>query len=328
MPTEKGLTDIRVEDDVVKFRFMHDRLGRPQMNEVTEVGPFSATVSWQPVDYAENYLLAVREELPDSLNPILLDEDFSLMTDGEYYTSHYKDISSSLDDYTHTPGWTGSQLYSTGGYVRLGRNGVSGTLTTPHIPFAEGSDSCIVAFHAVSYPGKTMNYTVSLLNNDNQKVDSLSLQANKKEQEVVLVFHGVTEGCRITFETQKERLFLNDVIVLTDSLRGIWNAGPQEWEIDSIADTQYTLRGLAPNRTYHCKVMAMATNGIRESSYSDELTFTTTTATGIHNPSSAPRHEAWYDLQGRRVQQPSRGLYIRRSIGCDGKEKTEKIVKK
>ena len=325
-PTEKGITDIRVEDGVVKFRFMHDRLRRPKMNEVSDITANSALLSWNAVDEAIGYRLVVNEELPDSLNPVLFDEDFSLMEDGSYPAAHYEELSTELDDHTHIPGWSGSQIYSAGGYVRIGMYGANGRLTTPHIGFSSESDSCFVAFHAVSYPGKTVNYTVSLLDENGETVESQTLKAKKTEEPVVLVFHGVADGSRFRFDTQKERLFLNDFRVLTDTLSGIWEAGPKEWTIDSIAETQYRLEGLAQNRTYHCKVMALATDGLTSSLFSDELQFTTLSTSGITAAPAALEREAWYDLQGRRVSQPGRGLYIRRTTGADGQTRTEKII--
>ena len=325
-PTEKGITDIRVEDGVVKFRFMHDRLRRPKMNEVSDITANSALLSWNAVDEAIGYRLVVNEELPDSLNPVLFDEDFSLMEEGSYPAAHYEELSTELDDHTHIPGWSGTQIYSAGGYVRIGMYGANGRLTTPHIGFSNESDSCFVAFHAVSYPGKTVNYTVSLLDENGETVESQTLKAKKTEESVVLVFHGVADGSRFRFDTQKERLFLNDLRVLSDTLSGIWNAGPREWTVDSIADTQYLLEGLAQNRTYHCKVMALATDGLTSSLFSDELQFTTLSTSGITAAPAALEREAWYDLQGRRVSQPGRGLYIRRTTGADGQTRTEKII--
>ena len=96
--------------------------------------------------------------------------------------------------------------------------------------------------------------------------------------------------------------------------------------VDSIADTQYLLEGLAQNRTYHCKVMALATDGLTSSLFSDELQFTTLSTSGITAAPAALEREAWYDLQGRRVSQPGRGLYIRRTTGADGQTRTEKII--
>ena len=266
------------------------------------------------------------EELPDSLNPIVLDEDFALMSDGNYPTSHYEELSSSLDAHTHTPGWNGSQVYSAGGYVRVGGYGANGWISTPHLNFAADADSCVVAFHAVSYPGKSVNYTVSLTDNENVTIESQNLKATKEEEEVRLVFHGVVDGCRLRFTTQKERLFLNDLRVLTDSLQGIWNAGPQSWAIEGIADTEWTFCNLAPGRTYHCKVMAEGTNNMAGSSYSDELSFTTPLTLGISAVTALSAREAWYDLQGRRVAHPSHGMYIHHFTGSDGRPYTEKVI--
>ena len=320
-PTEKGITNIRVEDGVVKFRFMKDRLRRPQELEITDITSTTALLQWQEVEDAESYQVAVREELPDDINPLLISEDFEKMTE----KNGFEDLGSKLDNYTQQAGWTGTDVYEAAGRVRIGAYGVSGHITTPSFSLNETNDgdSCIVAFRASSYPGKTVSYTVSLQNaSTNETLATESLKAKKTEEAQVLVFHQMPERAKIVIETQQERLFLNDLRVMTDTIGGVWNVGPQSWTVDSIPETEYVLTRLVPARTYHCYVRALAKEELRSSLPSAEVSFTTeegtipTSLEDMKGYQKAANCTSLYDLQGRRlVHIPSRmkGIYIVRS---------------
>ena len=308
-PTEKGITNIRVEDGVVKFRFMKDRLPRPIGLEISDVTSTSAHLQWDEVDDADSYQVVLHEVLPNDINPLLISEDFNSMTT----KNGYEDLGNSLDSYTQQPGWTGTEVYEAGERVRIGAYGISGRLITPafSLPEINEGDSCIVVFHAASYPGKSVSYTVSLQDaTTGETLATESLKAKKTEEEQVLVFHQMPQKGKILIETQKERLFLNDLRVVADSTSGVWNVGPKAWTVDSIPETEYVVSGLVPGRTYYCYVRALSKEALRSSLPSVELTFTTeegTVPTSLqnqqlslitHKPSSTIQN---YDLLGRQV---------------------------
>lgn len=53
----------------------------------------------------------------------------------------------------------------------------------------------------------------------------------------------------------------------------------------------------------------------------------TSTSTGITSAKTAAGKVTYYDISGRRVNAPSKGLYIKQVIGADGSKKTVKIMK-
>ncbi len=315
-PTEKGVTNIRVEEGVVKFRFMKDRLRRPTDLYADDITSTTAHLSWSTVDDADSYQVAIREELPGDINPLLVSEDFNKLAT----KNGFEDIGSQLDNYTHQPGWTGTEVYEAEGRVRIGAYGTSGSLSTPEfsLPATNEGDSCVVAFRAASYPGKTVSYTVRLQDaTTGATIATESLKAKKTEEEQVLVFHSMPERARIVIDTQKERLFLNDLRVVSDTTEGVWNAGPKAWTIENIAEAEYVLSRLVPQRTYHCSVRAIAEEEMRCSLPSSELTFTTeegTVATSITQyPTPSTQHSTpnTYNLQGQRVDHTYRGIVIK-----------------
>jgi hypothetical protein len=67
-----------------------------------------------------------------------LEEDFSGFTAGTHASPNSIDISSSLDTYTNTSGWTGLKIYSAGGEIKLGSSSTDGYIITPTIDLSAG----------------------------------------------------------------------------------------------------------------------------------------------------------------------------------------------
>ncbi|MBN2777570.1 MAG: T9SS type A sorting domain-containing protein [Bacteroidales bacterium] len=67
-----------------------------------------------------------------------LEEDFSGFTAGTHASPNSTDISSSLDSYTQTTGWTGLKVYSAGGEIKLGSASAVGYIITPTIDLSTG----------------------------------------------------------------------------------------------------------------------------------------------------------------------------------------------
>ena len=337
VPTEKGVTRIRQNGDgTVSFRFMLDRLARPVVLDPTEVTSHSFRLNWEPVEGAVGYDISLREVLPDSLEPLLLDEDFSLMTGDAYPKSGYQTIDQSLDDYCHRPGWQGSDVYASNGYVRIGSYGKSGWLQTPGMTSADADGWLTAAFRAVSYPGKKVSYTVSLTDADTGDViASHDLKADKNETHQLLRFQSPA-NVRLRFATQNERLFLSSVRMLSgqaDSLE-VWTAGPRQWTADSITATSYVVDSLESSRTYACTLVALATGGLTSSlPTAEQLVTTAPLETSIRQPPSTfnPPPSTFdlppstfnpppstFDVTGRPVVPSSRGLIILRRVCSDG----------
>lgn len=332
-PTEKGVTNICDNNGVISFSFMKDRLKRPVAEEASDITPSSFVANWQPVDQAESYRLNLREILPDSINPVITDEDFSLMTNGEYPKSDYTDIGEDLDSYMNQQGWYGSKIYESGGYAQVGFYGQNGTLRSPVMDFSDCNGRVTMAFHAVSYPGKTVGYTVSMNNPETQAtVKKYNLKANKTESEVILYFDNVPDQAYFVIETNKERAYFNDLRILKDSVEEnqVWSVGPREWSIDSIHGTSYKVDGLADSRTYIYSVEALAAETQKSSLPSEDIMVTTSVSTGIETIDQTKTRKIksmeFYDLLGRKVVGTTKGILIRRTTYEDGYAETQKVV--
>ncbi|MGM9688742.1 MAG: M6 family metalloprotease domain-containing protein, partial [Alloprevotella sp.] len=332
VPTERGLTQIRVEDGVVHFRFMKDRLAQPQSLKVEELTDSAFTVVWDEVDEAVAYRLNLREVLPDSLNPVVAAEDFAAMKLGGYPKSDYEDIAGQLDQYLTQTGWTGRELYQSGGYVRVGSYGTDGQLTSPLLDCSRAEGRFTLALRLVSYPGKTVNYSVTALDAAGQTLESFSLKAGKKEEEVILHFGCGTAPVRLQIATQQERVFLNDLRIVLDTVAApaVWTVGPKAWTLDSIAETRFTVAGLSPATTYGLTLLALADEELRNSLPTAPLMVCTPQApTAIQAVGNRPAQVVavtCYDLCGRPCTATHRGVVLRRTRLSDGTVQTEKLV--
>lgn len=332
VPTERGLTQIRVEDGVVHFRFMKDRLARPTSLKVEELADSALTLSWDEVDEAVAYRLNLRELLPDSLNPVVTDEDFAAMKLGGYPKSDYEDIAGQLDQYLTQTGWTGRELYQSGGYLRVGSYGTDGQLTSPLLDCTREEGRFTLALRLVSYPGKTVNYTVTALNAAGETLEAFDLKARKTEEEVILRFGCGSEPVSLQIATQQERVFINDLRIVLDTVAApeVWTIGPKAWTVDSIAQTRCTVGGLSPSTTYELTLLALADEELRNSLPADPLTVSTLQApTAIQtaaNPTARVVAVDCYDLGGRPCTATQRGVVLRRTRLSDGTVHTEKLL--
>lgn len=332
IPTEKGITRIKDIDGIISFRYMKDRLHRPLLDTPQDITSNSFIARWNPVDEASAYRIKMQEILPDSLNPLVDKEDFSDMTEGGNWLSGTTNIADNLDSYMKHSGWHGTDLYPCGGYLRMGSYGRSGSLESPAFDLSSGDGTFTLAFHAISYPGKSVNYTVSYTDMITGKIiKTVSLKANHIENYHRLVFTGGTKRSRISIATNNERLFLNDLVIAKGDMDSveIASAGPKNWVVDSIAGTSCKIENLVSNRTYQYSVQALSKDELRSSLYSDVKSVTTVVSLGIEEGLSTPsgiRTVKYYDLSGREISRPQRGVVICRTVYNDGSMKTSKKV--
>lgn len=284
----KSLSNIRVNDDgTVSFAFMQKKLATPIVDSASvATTPTSLTAAWLPVDGAESYTLDVKSMLADSLKPAPIEDDFSTLTSGDISSASNAAIDSTIDNYTSEPGWTGTELYSAGGYLQVGRYGHSGTVTTPRLFLATADSTFTLKFAARPYPGRSVNYTLSV-------VDSLSgttlyserLKASGTGDTIYRTLNGGTRTTVVVIATNHERLFIDNIKVLrgtVDSIAADTIVNPR-WIVSGITDTQYTIDGLTPATKYKWTVQAISGDPLFDSPLSAEQTVTLPIADGISN---------------------------------------------
>lgn len=146
----------------------------------------------------------------ESEDPCLA-EDFSGFTSGTHESPATTDISSSLDTYTQTSGWTGLKIYSAGGEIKLGTSSASGYIITPTIDLSDGgsisfdyskwaSDASVIqVFHAPD----GVNFV--------QIGDDIAPETDF--QNVSLEISEGTASSKIKIGTNVKRCFLDNIVI-------------------------------------------------------------------------------------------------------------------
>ncbi len=328
-PTAKGVSGIRDEDGLITFRFMLDKLSAPEAYDPTEIGSSSFRASWSAVENAKEYQIDIQEILPEPLNPILATEDFDTMTEGGYPNADMTDISESINDYLNTTGWSGEALHQAGGSVMLGAYATAGRLQSPVLAAPE-SGQITVGATLKSYPGKSVNYTVSLVDAGNGTVlASYKGKATKNATELAWHAEGVTGDFALVIETTNERLFIDRLCVLKGNVEDeqVWSCGPKSWSIEHIDGTSCIVENLEPGRTYRYTVTASATDVMHASDPSRAIEVTTG-ASGIVNPDtdSTIVETRYFDSLGRPVTADYHGLVITLERLADGTVRSYKKI--
>lgn len=323
-PTCRSVTHITQHDDgTISFSFMNDRLPSPEVLPVRSLTDTSFVAEWMPVEGAVGYRMHITEVVPESLNPLLLAEDFALFAEGGYPNAASQNVADELDDFMHQPGWTGSHVYPCGGMVRIGQSSVAGQITTPLFSCAD--EGLTVAISGRAYMGKTIDYDIKLLDADFNELQTITLQADRNLQTPFVRFENCPSDCRLRIATRNERLFIDELRIGRadiDSLT-LWSAEEREWELETTVEdalpasdvVSMAVGGLHPGFTYSYYVTALHSEPMRHSLPSAEQTVTLPTVdpSGIHDIHvSGVSSSRCYDLQGRtHSSAPVRpGLYV------------------
>lgn len=292
-------------------------LDTPVLSAPMDVMPTSFRVSWDAVEGADRYEVvlngnAKRASIEES---IILDEDFS----GCYSKSAgFSDISGNLSNYG-LPKFTGSKLFTTPDNLRIGTSTASGYLHSPVFSkdAIKTGDLTIVMKVKPYKQGTEVKGTLTIVTNTDETTQTFDY---KFSNETTLVFHSnvkVLEIFRIDINptsamyikglTIYDGNFSDEEIGVTGGLAKAPFRKPLQ-EL-TVTDNTYVFTDLDPNYEYNVKVRAW--QGTRCSQWSEELSIDGTV--GIVLPSAeglSSGKDSYYDLLGRPVSAPVRGLYI------------------
>lgn len=230
----KPITDITETEGLISFSFMKDivHVDAPVLeNAFTNVDSISFTATWSKVNAAASYNIVLTEKLRDDSNDILeamnLYEDFEafFIEDEDATADGSKDISSSLDEYTIEPGWTGEKIYQGLYGAKLATSKAAGIITTPLIEGKTGTMTlCLDAYDWFNYNNyitkdeyKTDGtlLTVSLIDAEGRVLKKVEVTPNDLASDdcnmCVLNFSEMPEKYQVSVATNggKKRAYLN-----------------------------------------------------------------------------------------------------------------------
>lgn len=331
----KPLTDI-TEDEargLISFACMRGTLPTPVLGDVTDVTSSSFALAWEPVEGAASYEISLKEKPAPYATPeqaCMLREDFTKCVSK---SNGLSSIGGKMDKYTTTPGWTGTNLYTSPNYLKIGQGSKMGTLVTPTLDTPLADDVTIVCTLAPYGNDTKVTGKVKVL----RKGGNMSAVINTEGRETLLLrASGVDDPFQISVEPTTvcyiSHLAVYDGDFSAEQL-GVDTGGDDESDKQSVmaydgdrraarrkagtttvlttSEPRYTFTGLTSTSKYYVTVRAIADQSNSKWSRQVEVKLDQTAieaplATGSSQQFAMP----WYTLQGQRVQKPTRGIYV------------------
>ena len=280
----------------------------PVLDPITEHTATSFVVRWNDVEGAIGYKITLTEKRGQAENPadaILLSENFQ---ESCYSTSAMAgNIANKLDNYLSTNGWTGENLYPSTQGLKMFKGSTLGSITTPNV----GSpDTDHLSIYIYAQPESSSNGTMQVVLSNNLAATLSFSQAGG----ILLNTPEMTENVKITF-TAKDKVYLGQLVIYDgdydskDLNKAPRKASTTGFETDNA---YYEFTGMTTGSTYTVRVATITPEGI--SNWSAAQTIKLTDETSIRNvffdEYVQTQNKQIYDLSGRRVSKPTKGIYI------------------
>ena len=279
----KPITSIAMTSSNVTFKFMGGAVV-PTVTALaaTNVTPTGFTANWTAVTGATGYLLNVyKKSTSTGTTPkTVLSENFDKFSTGTYSTPG-NEVTTTLDTYTQTTGWTGSKVYPANGTVKIGTSSVLGYLTTPSIDLSANNGSFNVSLKSMAWSADSTKIKIYLNNVLVKTLSGLTNDANYTLNPFSVNLTGGTSTSKIKFEgnqAAKGRFYIDDVVI-TSGVGTTTTITKILTDLDVSNSTSYNVTGLSPDVYYYTVKAVYSSNTSQES---NEIMVSLTT--GIDQP--------------------------------------------
>lgn len=268
----KPVTNIKYENYVASFTFMGG-IETPVAMPATDVAENSFVANWNSVDDADGYVVELYKVenviAGDGEQKILLSEDFLNCS-----VSSYEIKPNEFDKYMSSQGWSGNNVYSESGILRIGTSSTSGTLTTP-IMNATGDVSISLKVNKYNSKDSGFEFFVDVFDVSGEMIVSESVSTVG----YVSLSANINGGFFVRFSTSDEattkRVLVDDVYIdvtlpYKKVLLGEVETSENYFVFNELEQGEYLYR-------------VKATDGNDESSYSDfiKVVLTSTSITDV-----------------------------------------------
>lgn len=279
----KGIFDIAETDESITFS-IRKPLGIPRVpDDVTtiEAGANSFTATWSAVEGAESYLLNVYTKAETGELRTVLSENFDGFTDGSPDgNAASTDVSGSLDDYTQSPGWTGTKVFQAGGSVKIGSSSSPGNITLPTLDLSADEGQFTLNFDAMAWGGDDTFMSINIDGNLLHSVTDLNNESYTFKSYSIPFTVG-SKSTSIQFESNKKsraRFFIDNVVVQQGAAS---TKVPVANSPFSVNDTSFQVLNLDKDQIYYYTVVAVKGTEVSESS--KEVGPISLTVTGLNS---------------------------------------------
>ena len=314
-------------NNTISFVAGREDLAAPDMAQSTiNAGENSFSITWPAVSGAISYEIELTTIDKAASNPSEAQQWQYNFEKCVTKTTGFTDISSKLSEYGLL-GWGGSKLFTSPNKLKFGSSQDNGELKTTSWKRVPSSQEMTFVMGAAPYSnGSKVDGTITLetRKNGGSTADVITEKQQfevSKDGKQVFTFKVSKEHdlYRVTFSANSQ-MYMNHLSLYdgtwTAEQLGI-NSGAQVSRRASTAATyssqtnSYTFTELATNKRYIYRVRAIGEENTY-SQWSEEKTFEFG-GTGVMSVISTQKDSSsrFFDLQGREVKTPTRGLYIK-----------------
>ncbi len=297
----KPITDIAESTDgIISFTFMGGIYVAPPTDLAASMSANEITATWNEtqegiVSYNLKYGSVDKGEAQET---VIIDEDFSKVTSNG---NSNNDISSMLDEWLNTPGFTGTKLYADYKGLKMGSSKLDGELISPVLSGITGDISMILSSETYGTDNCMLTVNVYKSGETNPFYTSEPLEAGKVN---TLKLSKVPDRFIAVIGARK-RCYLTKLQIIGNS----YNPYSNETEITGITSMPYTFSPAFEAEQYWMQIQAVGSEG-KASGWSDRIIFGNS-ASKIDNATSTPLHGERYNLNGQRVGMDFKGIIIR-----------------
>ena len=206
----KPITSIQYTGGTTTFDFMGGNAAAIDAPVATSAGEISSTqftAYWSAVDDAISYTLYVERVEETDAPEVAFEENFDKFTGDPDV-----DISSTLDDYTMTSGWSGSKVFCSNGKMKLGSSKYPGSITTPAF---KTESQFTLSFTASAYnksaESGVMTISVKGSTEANCDIDLSQLPSGENREVRIAIPYGC-DNVVLTFEANR-RVFIDNLSI-------------------------------------------------------------------------------------------------------------------
>jgi len=321
----KPISNIIESNGLISFVACHPGVEPPTFKSPAAGTTDGFTISWNAVPEATSYeieLVEIPAATKDTAEAKRFETDFSMCYSK---TTGFSDIGSKLNSYGFPTSWKGTKLYTSPNGLKVGTTSATGSFYSPWYLTPESGEITIVL--GTSSESTTGSLTLYDAEVENGSIIQSSIEDHKIDFEFTepgrMVFNLKTLKGAYYHEIAFDKVtYLNYLAIYygtfsakelgIDNPTGRVKAARRRAKTTTLTtqETNYTFTGLTKTSTYQYKVRGIGPEAT--SGWSDTQTFKFD-ATGINTINTDNEGTVqYYDLQGRKVETPTRGLLIRK----------------
>ena len=249
----KPITNIKEVDGLISFDFMGGIfVPKPHSvsAEVEETNAF--TVHWDIDDEVDSYeieAVEIRKKTP--IESIMISENFANFLTESGSEDGKMDLSTYLNSYTQTNGWSGKRIYTSSLGAKIGNSADPGHIMTPFLN--SNANNITIKLSVQCQEGKNAPISAVLINERNDTINVYTIEYSPEKKTYVFTFDGLDEGYYavniqssqpfyLSSFTMYDGAFTEDDLKIT-SIIGILSPA-EKYLVSGVTDKTYKFSGL------------------------------------------------------------------------------------